>query len=229
VTSLKTAAPERLKPSAPLFREWGLSLLGPLLENVGGATELLAILNWEPQHGHLSVSNRIGGDLYRLPAVSDEAWDDGGEAVESFTETMKELSPNREIHLDSGQKLFLGSQQIECRPGVAPSAQDSEFAHLCVRVEKPIDVAPQDLSSICVVGMPGGPAVALSVPTACSIPALKDEWYLAIRCNLGRALSSRADAPGRKIQLFVTQLMEQKAGARLEPIPPSSSVARAAR
>jgi hypothetical protein len=229
LASLKTEAPERLKPSAPLFRDWGLDSLEPLLESIGGAGELLAILNWEPQYGHLAISSRIGGDLYRLPAVSAEPWEGGGTALESFIKATRGLSRKKTTQLDSGQKLMLGSQSIECSPGVAPSAQESEFVHMCVRVETPIKMPPKDLSSICVVSGFDHPSVALSVPTTCSIPTQNNEGYLAIRCNLGRALSSDADAPGRKIQLFVVQLMEHEVGARLERISPPPVVPRVPR
>jgi len=228
LTSIKAAAPERLKPSAPLFSDWGLSLIGTLLDKLGGATELRKILDWDG-HGHLSVSSRIGGDIYRLPAVSMQPWESGSAALDSLTKTMKELSPQREIRLESGQSLVLGSRRIGCHPGVAPSAQDNEFIHLCVKAEQPITVMPQDLSAICVVSMSGHPDLALAVPTACSIPAQNDNGYLSVRCNLGRALSTRANKPGRAIQVFVTQLVEREDIDTLQWTSPGSSTGRAAR
>lgn len=223
LTSIKATAPERLRPSAPLFSDWGFHRIGRLLDRLGGATELREILDWDPHHGHLSVSSRIGGDIYRLPAVSVQRWESGSAALDGFTKTMKELSPTKEVGLESGQSIVLDSGPIKCKPGVAPSAQDNEFIHLCVRAEQMIAVVPQDLSAICVVSMSGHPNLALSVPTACSTPAQDDSGYLSLRCNLGRVLSTSANKPGRAIQVFVTQLVEQEDVDMLQWTSPGSS------
>jgi hypothetical protein len=209
LTSIKAAAPEDLKPSAPRFTDWGLSMLEPLLKRLSGAEELLQILNWEPEQGYLSVSSRIGGDIYRLPPVSTDAWTSGSAAADSFARMAKEISPTEEIQLESGQTLVVGSQLMECRPGTAPSAQDSEFVHFSVKTGIPVSARPQGLSAICLVKKPNHPGFAYSAPAACSILTQNDSEHLQVRCNLGRALSTGGDRHGRRIQVFVTRLAER--------------------
>jgi hypothetical protein len=106
-----------LAPNAPLFKTLALDAIDPILDNLGGERELRAILAWEPSQGHLSVTSRLGGDLYRLPPTHDTPWTAGDTAGTELHDALHRVSRDGEggAFLADDQHIVLASPDLEWR------------------------------------------------------------------------------------------------------------------
>ncbi|HEY3384557.1 MAG TPA: hypothetical protein VGK32_22590 [Vicinamibacterales bacterium] len=212
LSSMKALAPPDLAPTAGRFQEFGLEHLTPMIRGLGGERELLALLAWGPdQAGHMAVSSRLGGDRFRLPPVDDRPWASDADAAERFARGASEVEPDHGLQIAEDQNLILASPLLECAPGVSPSSQDSEFLHFCVQLPRSVTAASSDLAAICLIRLDSHGTVVASVPTVCGRPVGGSAPMMTIRCNMGRALTTRPDRPGRGVQLFVSQWLEPEA------------------
>lgn len=211
LTSVKALGGVDLVPESQQFRKWGLHHIGDVIVGLGGEDELRAILEWGPDAGHLTVSNRLGGDRYRLPAIERNEWTSGDFASAAMSKVTLAGHVTRAITLADDQTLLLGSPLMQCAPGVSPSSARSEFVHFTVRAEAPIEADSSDLAVLCTIGLNPNTAALVAVPTMCTPMAGGDGRSIAVRCNLGNALNTRDSEEGRTLQVFITQLQHREA------------------